>query len=124
MRKEFYQRLKLAMEDKGYRQVDLCDAFNNYCKKNEITDCKMGKSLLSMYLSGKAEPNSKRLAILAHILGVSEAWLLGYDVAKGEPSIDYQLGNITIDIEKLTDHNKALVKAYIQALLDSQEGQS
>lgn len=121
MKSEFKQRLKMAMRDKGYRQVDLCDAFNEYCRKNDITDCKMGKSLLSMYLSGKNEPNSKRLAILAHLLGVSEAWLLGYDVPKGEPSIDFQFGDITADVEKLTDRNKALLKAYIQALLDSQE---
>ena len=35
---------------------------------------------MSYYLSGRSEPKSDRLYIIAKILDVSEAWLLGYDV--------------------------------------------
>ena len=38
------------------------------------------KSMVSYYLSGKTEPKSDRVFEISKALGVSEAWLLGYDV--------------------------------------------
>ena len=40
------------------------------------------KGAISYYLSGKSNPKSDRVHLLAKALGVSEAWLLGYDVPK------------------------------------------
>lgn len=71
------QRLKQIMDMRGYRQVDILAAAEPYCKKYGV---KLGKNALSQYVSGKVEPNQERLTILGLALGVSEAWLLGYDV--------------------------------------------
>lgn len=71
------QRLKQVMDMRGCRQVDILEAAAPYCKKYGV---KLGKNALSQYVSGKVEPNQERLTILGLALGVSEAWLLGYDV--------------------------------------------
>lgn len=69
MKAELKDRLKCAMELKGVMAVDLC-------KKADIP-----KSAMSYYLSGRSVPKSDRVYLLAKLLDVSEAWLLGYDVA-------------------------------------------
>lgn len=71
------QRLKQIMDMRGYRQVDILEAAEPYCKKYGV---KLGKNALSQYVSGKVEPGQERLTILGLALGVSEAWLMGYDV--------------------------------------------
>lgn len=70
-------RLKMLMNDRGLRQVDILNACYPYCQKYNV---KMNKSDLSQYLSEKAEPYQDKLFILANALNVSEAWLMGYDV--------------------------------------------
>lgn len=62
-------RLYEAMARAGLRQVDL-----------ERTTG-ISRSSLSRYLSGCYEPNADRLHRIAVALDVSEAYLLGYDVA-------------------------------------------
>ena len=69
MKAELKDRLKYAMELKGILAVDLC-------KRADIP-----KSAMSYYLSGRSVPKSDRIYLLAKLLDVSEAWLLGYDVA-------------------------------------------
>lgn len=66
---ELRDRLRQAMDLRGLRATDLVE-------KTGIP-----KGTVSYYLSGKTEPKSDRLYILAQVLDVSEAWLLGYDVA-------------------------------------------
>lgn len=74
------QRLKEIMAMKNYRQVDILEAAEPYCKKYGV---KLGKNALSQYVSGKVEPGQEKLTILGLALGVSEAWLMGYDVPMG-----------------------------------------
>lgn len=69
MKSELKDRLKYAMELKGVLATDLC-------KSSGIP-----KSAMSYYLSGRSVPKSDRVYLLAKLLDVSEAWLLGYDVA-------------------------------------------
>lgn len=66
---ELRDRLRQAMDLRGLRATDLVE-------KTGIP-----KGTISYYLSGKTEPKSDRLYVLAQTLDVSEAWLLGYDVA-------------------------------------------
>ncbi len=66
---ELKDRLRQAMDLRGVRATDLVE-------KTGIP-----KGTISYYLSGKTEPKADRLYILAQTLDVSEAWLLGYDVA-------------------------------------------
>ena len=67
-RVELKERLREAMEKRGMRAVDLVEATG------------IPKGTISYYLSGKTEPKADRLYILAQVLDVNEAWLLGYDV--------------------------------------------
>ena len=67
-RVELRDRLREAMELRGFRAVDLVEA-------TEIP-----KGTISYYLAGKTEPKADRLYLIAQALDVSEAWLLGYDV--------------------------------------------
>ncbi len=71
------QRLKQIMDSRQLRQVDILEMVEPFCKKYDI---KLGKNALSQYVSGKVEPGQERLTILGMALGVSEAWLMGYEV--------------------------------------------
>ena len=61
----FSKRMKQAMDEQGVNQTDLCSKTG------------LGKSSISQYLSGKNEPSSFRLKMLADALDVSPAWLKG-----------------------------------------------
>lgn len=71
------QRLKQVMDARQLRQVDILEAAAPYCKEYGV---KLGKNALSQYASGKVEPGQAKLTILGLALGVSEAWLMGFDV--------------------------------------------
>lgn len=66
----FAQRLKLAMDKEGKKQVDLI---------NEATlqGVKLGKSQISQYVSGKTIPRADTLHFLALALNTDEDWLMG-----------------------------------------------
>lgn len=64
----FANRLKIALEYNNMKPVDLAN-------KTHIN-----KSLISNYLSGAFKAKQDKLDIIARTLGVSEAWLMGYDV--------------------------------------------
>lgn len=67
---ELKDRLREALADNGMKPIELSE-------KTGIP-----KSMVSYYLSGKSQPKSDRLYILARTLGVDEAWLMGFDVQK------------------------------------------
>lgn len=71
------QRLKQIMDARNLRQVDILEAAEPFCKKYDV---KLEKNALSQYVSGKVEPGQEKLTILGLALGISEAWLMGYEV--------------------------------------------
>lgn len=71
------ERLKYLMEERGLKQIDILNKCVPICDKFGI---KMGRNDISQYVSGKVKPKQDKLSILAIALGVSEAWLMGYDV--------------------------------------------
>lgn len=71
-------RLKKIMARDGLRQVDILARAKPFCEKYNI---KLGKNDLSQYINGKVEPGQEKLSILSMALGVSETWLMGYDVS-------------------------------------------
>ncbi len=72
----FANRLQKAMNLKNMKQVDLVEKTN------------IDKSLISNYLKGKYKAKQDNLYLLAKILNVSEAWLMGYDVPMERNSED------------------------------------
>ena len=64
----FADRLRMAMEDQGLKQIDMVHAA-------EREGVSMGKSHISQYLSGKTTPREEVLRFLSGELGVDERWL-------------------------------------------------
>ena len=64
----FADRLRMAMEDQGLKQIDMVHAA-------ERAGVSMGKSHISQYLSGKTTPREEVLRFLSGELGVDERWL-------------------------------------------------
>ena len=72
------QRLKQIMDARQLRQVDILRLAKPYCDHYGV---KLNKNDLSQYVSGKVEPGQDKLTVLGLSLGVSEAWLMGYDAS-------------------------------------------
>lgn len=72
----FANRLQKAMNLKNMKQVDLVEKTN------------IDKSLISNYLKGKYKAKQDNLYLLAKVLNVNEAWLMGYDVPMERNSED------------------------------------
>lgn len=66
--KNFANKLNQAMQNKGFKQVDLISAAKE-------ANVKLGKSQVSQYLSGKAVPRKNIAEFLADILEVDFDWL-------------------------------------------------
>lgn len=84
------------------------------------------KSSICRYLKGTITPKPYAVKSMAQALGVSASWLMGFDE-------DIQLAEIPpiekkdynpIDYMKLTPANRIRIKAYYQALLDTQSDNS
>lgn len=104
------ERLKLIMEEKNLRQVDLLNKCMPYCKKYNV---RLGRNDISQYVSGKAEPTQIRLSILAEALNVTETWLMGYDVER-EPTFQFS----TLEKELITAYrNKPEMQEAVNTLL-------
>ena len=63
----FVERMQAVMREKNLRQADICK------------DTGIGKSSMSLYLSGRYEPKRKNLRLIARSLGVDPDWLSGQD---------------------------------------------
>lgn len=73
----FKDRLKELLEMQNMKQIDLV----KLSQENSKTYGKpLSRSMVSRYLSGEYEPNSSNIVMIAELLDVSEAWLLGFDV--------------------------------------------
>lgn len=71
------ERLKEIMNIRGLKQVDILEKAKPYCQKYGV---RLGRNDLSQYVSGKVTPGQEKLTILGLALGVTETWLMGYDV--------------------------------------------
>ncbi len=68
--KTFAERLNEALTLRNMKPADLVAKSNN----------KLNRPSISQYLSGKYDAKQDKLTIIAKILRVNEAWLMGYDV--------------------------------------------
>lgn len=115
-------RLRRIMEERGLKQRDILEKAAPYCEKYKI---KLNKSDLSQFVNGKVVPGQWKLTILGMALGVSETWLMGYDVPMErekptpvtedglEDPLDKQLMEY---VKKLTPDQKDFLLVQLKAL--------
>ncbi|MDN6095890.1 MAG: helix-turn-helix domain-containing protein [Lactococcus lactis] len=118
MKKEHSQiRLKKIMNDRGLRQVDILEKSKPFQDKLGI---KMSKTHLSNYINGKSNPDQQKLILLSQTLGVSEPWLMGYDVPMIEPR---ESENDSKTIEETVTVMKKLEEPRQKVVLDTASSQ-
>lgn len=117
-------RLRQLMSETGLRQVDILDKSKPFQKQLGV---KMGRSALSQYVTGKSKPDDKKLYLLSKTLGVSEAWLMGYDVEKKRVpdnernSTSNEKPEILTIYNQLKEPRQEKVLDFANAQLDEQE---
>ena len=112
-KKIFGENLKKIRIARGMSQEELALKLG-YVNRSSINKIEVGRSDM---------PRSK-IALAAKILGVSPLELFKNDPFETEPELtpDFVQDGILIEVNKLNDKNKELLKTYLKALLDSQEG--
>lgn len=88
----FKERLREAITAKNMSQSEL----------SRLTG--IGRNSISDYLKGKYEAKQDKIYIIAKVLNVSEAWLLGYDVSSERPT----------DEERHLNQNEQIIAAHIK----------
>lgn len=110
-------RLKKIMNDRGLRQVDILEKSKPFQDKLGI---KMSKTHLSNYINGKSNPDQQKLILLSQTLGVSEPWLMGYDVPMIEPT---ESGNHSKTIEETVLVMRKLKEPRQKVILETAKSQ-
>lgn len=108
IKEPFSVRLSKALDLRDMKPADLA-------RKLGISE-----STISQYRSGYSKPKDKRLVIIANILRVDPAWLMGLDVPM-EPglspidpdSLDAQIMSL---VNALTPENKQALIAFLQSM--------
>ena len=75
------ERINQLMKEKRLRQIDVLNLAKPFQQKYNI---KFSKSHLSQYVNGKSNPDNEKIFLLSKVFGVTEAWLLGYNVPRYE----------------------------------------
>lgn len=120
MKDSFKNRLQLIMRYKGLRQTDVLKLCQPYCTKTGI---RMGNNDISQYLSGWSDPKYDKVHILSLALGVSEAWLMGYDNSLTEDELISQSTNaeeifsVSAKLFRLDHTDLTIVGECVDALL-------
>lgn len=118
------QRLKAIMRNRDLKQIDILNLTKVY---SELHGVKVTKQDLSQYIQEKVEPNQRKLGILAKALGVSEAWLMGFDVPmlkQDVTSSDEQKDELVNIYHQLTASRQQVVYDTAVAQLDEQKHES
>ncbi|VTX53085.1 Helix-turn-helix [Enterococcus hirae] len=118
MRENTSTRLKQIMKEQNLKQIDILNKSLPFQKKLGV---KMGKSALSQYVSGKSNPDQHKLVLLAKTLGVSEPWLMGFEVEKKKSSL---LSLINETSSQLTPPRQQKVYDFAKHELEEQQEQN
>lgn len=118
-------RLKQVMSERNLKQVDVISLSKPHQKELGV---KLGKSALSQYINGKSTPDQEKLVLLSKTLGVSEAWLMGYDAPMAndqQPNshdIDEIIANaMMFDGKPLTEDDNRAIRGIIAGYMSSKE---
>lgn len=117
-------RLQQVMSERNLKQVDVISLSKVHQKELGV---KLGKSALSQYINGKSTPDQEKLVLLARTLGVSEAWLMGYDVPmtkEEQPTNAHDIDSIIdnammFDGKPLTEDDKRAIRGIIAGYMSS-----
>ena len=117
-------RLQQVMSERNLKQVDVISLSKVHQKELGV---KLGKSALSQYINGKSTPDQEKLVLLARTLGVSEAWLMGYDVPmtkEEQPTNAHDIDNIIdnammFDGKPLSEDDKRAIRGIIAGYMSS-----
>ena len=122
------ERLKQIMQERNMKQVDILELVLPVCKKYGL---KMNKSDISQYVSGKVEPNQRKLVALSEALNVSETWLMGYEINEKELIDEEEKGkslaklianenmlDAVVKLSKLQPEDKEMVVNLINSLYE------
>lgn len=113
MKTDTSNRLKQIMAERNLKQVDILNLSIPFQKKFGI---KLSKSTLSQYVNSVQSPDQNRIYLLAKTLGVSEAWLMGFDVPMVESS---KIENDSETIEETITVMKKLEEPRQKVVLDT-----
>ena len=119
-------RLKYLMETRNLRQADILERIQPYCQKYGV---KIPRNALSQYVTGKVLPKQDKLTILGLALGVSEVWLMGYDVPMEREVHAPVAGSgqertkIATLFASLTEENQRRLLDFAQVLLVAQQAE-
>ena len=91
------QELKTSLKDR--LRTALLEANMKPIELSERTG--IPKSMISYYLNGKTKPKADRIYTISKVLGVSEAWLLGYNVPKSRTAEQKKNDDLVQVIAKL-----------------------
>lgn len=106
---EFKERLQEALQVRNMTAAELS-------RQSGID-----KGSLSNYLKGKFIPKQSKIDAMARALGVSPAWLLGYDVEMNKIDISVANDNIMTILENLSQEDREKVTDYAKFLLSKSE---
>lgn len=123
MKKENSQiRLRQLMKEQNLRQVDILEKSKPFQAKLGIT---MSKTHLSNYVNGKSNPDQKKLMLLSQTLGVSEPWLMGYNVPKNENKVTISIIDKTVEtMKQLEAARQEVVLTTATEQLEEQESEN
>ena len=119
-------RLKYLMETRNLRQADILEKIQPYCKKYGV---KIPRNALSQYVTGKVLPKQDKLTILGLALGVSEVWLMGYDVPMERESpapasgAEQERAEIATLFASLSEENQRRLLDFAKVLLVAQQAE-
>lgn len=105
--KKSAERLKRALDLKGWNSQRLSD------------ETGIPKSSISQYRNGYHCPNNLNAGLIGKALGVSPAWLMGFDV---DMSVKVGEETFLIEFKQLNADNQTLVREMIHLLSDKQKG--
>ena len=102
---DFNIRFKEAMETRGIKAIEISE-------KTGISE-----STLSQYKSGYSKPKDKRLALIADVLDVDPAWLMGLNVPMKTTKYDSIEDSEIIDqFKSLSPEKKAEFRNFLKFL--------
>lgn len=109
------ERLKQLMQENNYRQVDILNKCEPFCKKFNV---KLGRNDISQYVNGKVIPGQEKLTILAQALGVTETWLMGYDSQKEPVKLNTDVGSVFMDF---VEQDKEFIMTFLSLSKEDQD---